>query len=75
MRLGKVLAYYRHANRMGVRELAKQMFVSAATLSRIENDKPCDGETLTKIMIWLFTNEASSDARRSFPLVKTKPTI
>jgi len=42
---------------MGVRELAKQISISHATLSRIENDKPCDGETLTKIVIWLFTKE------------------
>jgi DNA-binding XRE family transcriptional regulator len=56
MRLGKVLQDYRYANRMGVRELAKDIGLSPATLSRIENHKPCDGATILKLMGYLFTD-------------------
>ena len=58
MRLGKILADHRYANRMGVRELAKDIGLSAATLNRIENGKPCDGDSIAKLMIWLFTDSA-----------------
>ena len=58
MRLGKMLADFRYANRIGVRELAKDIGLSAATLNRIENEKPCDGDSLAKLMIWLFTDAA-----------------
>lgn len=61
MRLGHVLADYRYAQRIGVRELAKEIGVSSATLNRVENEGQCDGGTLIKIMAWLF---ADSDTRR-----------
>lgn len=57
MRLGQVLADYRYANRIGVRELAKDIGVSPATLNRIELNKECDGKTLVKILTWLFCRD------------------
>lgn len=54
MRLGAVIADYRWVNRIGVRELAKHVGTSPATLSRFENGGNCDAETLTKILTWLF---------------------
>lgn len=54
MQLGAVIADYRWVNRIGVRELAKQIGVSAATLNRVENGKPCDGATIIKIQAWLY---------------------
>lgn len=61
MRLGCVIADYRWANRIGVRDLAKEIGVSPATLSRIENGGECDGKVLIKILAWLF---ASGEKRR-----------
>lgn len=61
MRLGQIIADYRWANRIGVRDLAKEIGVSHPTLNRFEQDKNCDAETLTKIMAWLF---AKGDQRR-----------
>ena len=58
MCLGKMLADFRYANRMGVRELAKEIGLSSATLNRIENGKPCNGDSIAKLMIWLFTDAA-----------------
>jgi transcriptional regulator with XRE-family HTH domain len=66
MRLGKVLADYRYANRIGVRALATEIGISSATLSRIENDNKMDGDVLVRIMAWLF---ADGDKRK----VKDKP--
>jgi len=65
MRLGKVIADYRWANRIGVREVASDIGVSAPTLSRFENDNVCDSDTLAKIMQWLFAKAESSQRRRS----------
>lgn len=54
MRLGGIIADYRWANRMGVRELAKEIGVSHPTLNRFERGENCDAATLTTIMAWLF---------------------
>lgn len=61
MRLGQIIADYRWANRMGVRELAKEIDVSHATLNRFERGETCDSDTFTKILIWLT---APGDERR-----------
>ena len=61
MRLGHVIADYRWANRVGVRDLAKEIGVSHPTLNRFENDGVCDSDTLTKILSWLF---AAGETRR-----------
>lgn len=62
MHIGKVIADYRYANRIGVRDLAKEIGISAATLNRIELGNGCDSASLLKIAGWLFWNGA--DARR-----------
>lgn len=51
--LGVLLRAWREKERIGVREAAKQIGVSHATLSRIENGKPTDGQTLWLILNWL----------------------
>lgn len=63
MRIGKVLADYRYANRMGVRALAAEIGISAATMNRIELGNSCDSRSFSKVMLWLFTDE--SKVRRS----------
>lgn len=47
-----------HRAGRGIREAAKEVGVSAATLSRIENRKVPDLETFGKICAWLGENPA-----------------
>jgi DNA-binding Xre family transcriptional regulator len=54
VRLGNVIADYRWANRVGVRELAREIGISHPTLNRFERGEKCDSDTLTKILNWLF---------------------
>lgn len=62
MRLGPVLADWRFARRIGVREAAKMMGVTQSTLNRIERGYPCDSVTLAKILAWLMAEgEADGD--------------
>jgi transcriptional regulator with XRE-family HTH domain len=67
MRLGTLLADWRFANRIGVREAARRIGLSPATLSRIENGKNADGTSMTKIMLWLFTEEDQTETKRAKP--------
>jgi len=51
--LGVLLRAWREKERMGIREAAKQIGISHATLSRIENGKATDGQTLWRVLNWL----------------------
>ena len=62
MRLGNLIADWRWRNRIGIREVAKQIGISSSSLSRIENGRSVDSRTMTKLMLWAFADE--SDARR-----------
>lgn len=54
-RLGDVLSAWRLMNRLTLRETAKVIGIkSASTLCRLEQGKPCDAETLGKIIAWLM---------------------
>lgn len=55
MKIGEVLSDWRYAERMGIREAAEKIGISHSTLSRIENGKPMDGDTLAKILTWLMS--------------------
>lgn len=63
MRLGQVIAGWRYAERIGVREVAKKIGVSAATLNRIERGENCDASSLAKILNWLFAEGQPSQRR------------
>ncbi len=54
MHIGILIKGWRYAERMGIREAAKILDVSPATLSRIENGKPTDSKTMLKMFRWLF---------------------
>jgi DNA-binding XRE family transcriptional regulator len=54
MRLGQALNDYRLVESRTVRDVAKEVGISPATLSRIENNKPCDSDTLAAILLWLI---------------------
>lgn len=61
--LGVVLRAWRESQRMGIREAAKTIGISHATLSRIENGKPTDGATLWRLMCWLNGSVVTSQDR------------
>jgi hypothetical protein len=37
-----------------VRDVAKEIKVSSATLNRVEHNYPCDSDTLASILQWLL---------------------
>ncbi len=54
MRIGEVLERYRHDKRITTRDLGKEIGLSAATISRIENGQEVEAPTLIKLFHWLF---------------------
>lgn len=54
LRLAEVINHWRRIKDKGIREVAKDIGISAATLSRIERGENCDGQTLAKIICWLL---------------------
>jgi transcriptional regulator with XRE-family HTH domain len=63
--IGKILKDFRYANRMGMRDLAKQLGVSVATVCRIESGKPMDQVTILKLFNVLFGNQKINSEKRS----------
>lgn len=55
MKLGELIKEYRWAKRINVRDLAKIIGCSAATLSRFERGRNPDGITTTKILKWILS--------------------
>lgn len=51
---GEMLTLYRVSRHWTVRDIAPQMGISIATLSRIERGQSMDAATLLKIWIWLL---------------------
>lgn len=52
--IGEVLMAWRRESGLNIREGARVIGVSAATLSRIERGKGVDGATMIKLFNWLF---------------------
>ena len=57
MKIARVILLYRTAENMGVRDVARETGISSATISRIENGGAVDGDTLLKLLQWLFKEE------------------
>jgi transcriptional regulator with XRE-family HTH domain len=57
MRLGTVLRKWRTMEELSVREVAKQIGTSSATLYRVETGQPCDSGTMAAILLWLIGKE------------------
>ena len=51
--VGRLMKSRRKFRRQGVREAAKAIGVSAATVSRIERGLPCSADNLVRICDWL----------------------
>jgi transcriptional regulator with XRE-family HTH domain len=57
VKLGKVLRKYRVISELTLRDVGKEIGIGAATLMRIEQGRVPDGDTLAKILVWLFKKE------------------
>ena len=64
MRLSSVLKKYRAMSEKSVRDMAQEIGISFATLSRIERGEGMDGTTLSKILTWLMEESEIGKARR-----------
>lgn len=53
--IGKLLSLFRRVEDIGTRELADEIGISAATLSRIERGGAMDARTMARLIRWLFT--------------------
>jgi transcriptional regulator with XRE-family HTH domain len=54
MRIGELIRLYRNVEGFGVRDMAAEIGVSAATLSRVERGEMMNGRTLARVTSWLF---------------------
>ena len=60
MRIGNVLKKWRVMSELDLRQGAKVLGLGHSTLFRIESGKVPDGETLIKLMAWLFGEDAAN---------------
>ncbi len=58
MRIGQIIADFRHLNRIEQKALADRIGISASVLSRIERGEAVQGESVVKLMTWAFGDEA-----------------
>lgn len=63
--LGAMLALYRAAQHWTVRDLAPEIGISIATLSRIERGHVMDADTMLKLWRWLIAEGSRKTERRS----------
>lgn len=54
MRIGELIKLYRAFEDFNIRDFAKELEISSATLSRVERGENMDGKTLAKIMNWML---------------------
>jgi transcriptional regulator with XRE-family HTH domain len=59
MRIGELIRLWRAENRYGIREAAKLIGVSSATLSRVERGEGMDAQTLAKLLNWIMETTPS----------------
>jgi transcriptional regulator with XRE-family HTH domain len=54
MRIGELIANWRWAKKLSIRDAAHVFGISAATLSRVENGREMDAHTLGKLLTWML---------------------
>ncbi|HDZ62547.1 MAG TPA: XRE family transcriptional regulator [Nitrospirae bacterium] len=54
MKIGRLIKRWRMFEEQRIRETAKEIGISAATLSRIENGENVDGKTIMRLLTWLM---------------------
>ncbi len=58
MRIGVVIRRWRKMEERDVSDVAKEIGVSASTLTRLESGQTPNGETLAAVLTWLMTDPA-----------------
>lgn len=64
MKLGTVIRKYRINSELSLREVGKEIGISAATLMRLEQGRDPDGQTVAKVLAWLF-NPVARNGKKS----------
>ena len=59
MNLGKVIRKYRVTSELSLRDVGKEIGIGAATLMRLEQGRDPDGQTLAKVLAWLFKDSTN----------------
>ena len=57
MRVAELITNWRFIKKYSLRDAAEEMGLSSSSLARIEKGKVPDGETLIKLVNWLFGTE------------------
>jgi transcriptional regulator with XRE-family HTH domain len=55
MKLGTVIRKYRVNSELSLRDVGKEIGIGPATLMRLEQGRDPDGQTLAKVLAWLFS--------------------
>jgi transcriptional regulator with XRE-family HTH domain len=61
MKLGTVIRKYRVNSELSLREVGKEIGIGAATLMRLEQGRDPDGQTVAKVLAWLFADNATEE--------------
>lgn len=59
MKLGTIIRKYRVTSELTLREVGKEIGIGPATLMRLEQGRDPDGQTLAKVLTWLFSENGS----------------
>ena len=65
MRLAAMLKLYMRVNDIGTRELARELEMSPATLSRIINGGNCEMRNFAKLFTWLIAPAEDKHGRHN----------
>lgn len=60
MKLGEILKIYRMIQSIKLKDFAKEIGITHSTLSRLENGRTINGESLSKVLIWLLKESEGS---------------
>lgn len=61
MRVADLLINWRFINKLTQRDAALQIGISASSLCRVEKGSTPDGETVVKLVAWMFGTEPKND--------------
>ena len=59
MKLGTVIRKYRVNSELSLRDVGKEIGIGPATLMRLEQGRDPDGQTLAKVLAWLFSTNGT----------------
>lgn len=57
MQVGEVIKKWRVMSERGIRDVAKEIGTSPATLSRLERGEDTNSQTLARVIVWLVSKQ------------------